>query len=175
MQMKGEFTVDETTFKFESKPGGGEVISVDGEICSSKWSLFGGKHIFEYQGDQYSVKVKPGFRSIRFKVQKNGRNTAALVSEPQDKIPLLVYFACGWPFILAVPAAMMGGAIDAGIAGGLAGLAFGLSIGIYKSSMSKPLKVLLVLLIGVLAGVLQILFIQHMVSQGASLRRYGGR
>jgi hypothetical protein len=168
MQIKSEFTVDETTFQFENTASGQEIISTDGEVCSAKRSLFGGKHVFEHKGHQYSVKVKPGLGSVAFKVQKNGRKVNSVLSENVERIPLKIHVVCGCPLIMAVPAAMIGGGLGAGAAGGLGGLAYGMSMGVYKTSLKKSSKVLLILSIGVLGCVLQFFLLQYLLSQGAS-------
>ncbi|MDP6635934.1 MAG: hypothetical protein QGG42_13625 [Phycisphaerae bacterium] len=170
MQTESEFTVNETTFQFENTASGEEIISVDGSICSAKRSLFGGKHVFEHEGQQYVVKVKPGFRRVYFKVKRNGENVTPVLSQKEEKIPFWVHFACGWPFLIAAVACtrggafggVAGGAIAGAMAGGLGGLAYGLNIGIYKSALSRPLKTLLILSIGVGISVLEIVILRTM-------------
>ncbi len=150
MAVSSEFTVDDVTFQFEIVTGGMQTISVGQEVCSQKRSMFGCKHEFEYQGDSYAVKAKPGIANFTFKIQKNGREITVLPKGAKP-IPPLVLVACGWPMIMV----FIGGAIG----GGLGGLAFGLNVGIYKSKLPGFLKPLLILLTGAAAVGLWLLIV----------------
>src|SRR5262249_34987616 len=60
-----------------------------------------------------------------------------------EKVPPLVYVACGWPLILVLLGGLIGGA--------LGGVAFALNMAIYKSKLPLAVKFILNPVIGVTA------------------------
>jgi hypothetical protein len=68
------------------------------------------------------------------------------VKYKEEKIPVIVYVACGWPLFLVA----VGGAIG----GALGGAAYALNFFIYKSKLSVFLKYVLNIGIGLTAVVL---------------------
>ncbi|HKK14369.1 MAG TPA: hypothetical protein VKA14_06870 [Gammaproteobacteria bacterium] len=126
-------------FEFHHSAGGREEFWKDGERLSAKRTVFGGKHRFQWDGDDYEVKVKPSFWGPGFKTKVNGGGEQAQMPE-KDMAALAL---CGWPMLLV----FIGGALG-GLMGGAATAA---NFSVYNAEMGRPAKVVLNLAIGAAA------------------------
>ena len=156
MNLESSFTVNGTRFNFRNSKSGLEEIDIEGEVLSSKRSIFGATHKFNYNNKKYEIKIIPKISSVSFIVKIDGKTVNCDGVEPEEKIPLAVHIMCGWPIASAAIAGNMGGsiagAIAATIAGALAGclggVAYAINMTIYKSKLENLIKVILNILTG---------------------------
>ena len=138
-----QFEVNDKTFDLNNSKKGLEEILFGKEVLSSQKSLFGGKHKFDLEDEQYEVKVKNGFNGLNYQIKINGVKVPSSEIKHDNKVSPTVMCLCYWPLFLM----FIGGGIG-GLCGGLAAAG---NFKIYKSNLSNPLKIVLNILSGLLA------------------------